>query len=246
MQEDLANVTFLYEKGYERRPRMLELQRSAEELRGQQGQLRGAIAQARQSVAGAEFEIVNLGDARQAEVAKDLEESRAQEADLAERIRSARDIRDRRLIVSPQDGVVTEVRLVTPGGVIAPGQALMDIVPVDDELIIETRLRPDDIDVVHPGLPAEVRLTAFKRSTTPTIDATVTYVSADMLTDPRNGESYFLSRVTPSKQSLHQWKQIMLSPGMPAEVMIVTGERRAFEYFLTPLKERMRHAFREE
>ena len=246
MQEDLANVTYLYEKGYERRPRMLELQRSAEELRGQQGQLRGAIAQAQQSIAGAEFEIVNLGDARQAEVAKDLEDSRALEADLAERIRSARDVRDRRLIVSPQDGVVTEVRLVTPGGVITPGQALMDIVPVDDELVIEARLHPDDIDVVHPGLPAEVRLTAFKRSTTPTIDATVTYVSADMITDPRNGESYFLSRFTPSKQSLREWKQIMLSPGMPAEVMIVTGERRAFEYFLTPLKERMRHSFREE
>lgn len=246
-QDDLKSVTYLYGHGYERRSRMLELQRNVEELRGQHAQLRGAIAEAEQSIAGAEMEIVNLGDARQSEVAKDLEDSRAQEADLADRIRAARDVRERRQIVSPQEGVVSDVRLVTPGGVIGAGQPLLDIVPVDDELIIETRIRPEDIDVVHPGLRAEVRLTAFKRSTTPTIDAEVSYVSADMLTDPRSGEMYFLSRVTPAKESLLKWrKQIMLTPGMPAEVMIATGERRAFEYFLSPLKERMSHAFREE
>jgi HlyD family type I secretion membrane fusion protein len=208
--------------------------------------LRGSIAEAQQSIAGA-MEIVNLGDARQAEVADELEDLRAQEADLADRIRAACDVRDRRQVVSPQEGVVTDLRLVTPGGVIGSGQPLMDIVPVDDELIIEVHIRPDDIDVVHPGLPAEVRLTAFKRMTAPTIEGRVTYVSADMLTDPRNGETYFLSRVTPSKQSLLKWrKQIMLTPGMPAEVMIATSERRAFEYFLAPLKERMARAFREE
>ncbi len=168
MEEDLKNVTYLYERGYERRPRMLELRRSVQELRGQQAQLRGAVAEAQQSIAGAEMEIVNLGDARQSEVAKELQDLRAQQADLADRIRAARDVRERRHIISPQDGVVTDLRLVTPGGVIGSGQPLMDIVPVDDELIIETRIHPDDIDVVRPGLPAQVRLTAFKRSTTPT------------------------------------------------------------------------------
>lgn len=247
MEEDLKNVTYLFERGYERRPRMLELRRNVQELQGQQAQLRGAVAEARQSIAGAEMEIVNLGDARQSEVAKELQDLRAQQADLADRIRAARDVRERRHIISPQDGVVTELRLVTPGGVIGSGQPLMDIVPVDDELIIETRIHPDDIDVVRPGLPAQVRLTAFKRSTTPTIEGEVTYVSADMLTDPRNGETYFLSRITPSPRSLlRSKKQVTITPGMPAEVMIAIGERRAFEYFLTPLKERMTHAFREE
>lgn len=226
---------------------MLELRRNVQELRGQHAQLRGAVAEAQQSIAGAEMEIVNLGDARQSEVAKELQDLRAQQADLADRIRAARDVRERRHIISPQDGVVTELRLVTPGGVIGSGQPLMDIVPVDDELIIETRIHPDHIDVVRPGLPAQVRLTAFKRSTTPTIEGEVTYVSADMLTDPRNGETYFLSRITPSPRSLlRSKKQVTITPGMPAEVMIAIGERRAFEYFLTPLKERMTHAFREE
>jgi HlyD family secretion protein len=246
VQEDLRNATFLYDRGYEKRTRLLELQRNIEELNGQASQQRGVIAQAQQSIAGSEMEIVNLGDSRHAEVAKDLEDSRAQEVDLADRIRAARDVLDRREILSPQDGIVTDVRLVTPGGVIGPGQPLMDIVPVDDPLIIEARVRPDDIDVVHPGLAADVYLTAFKRSSTPPVEGAVTYVSADMLTDPRDNTKYFLARVKPSEKALAQLQGLTLSPGMPADVMIVTGERKAFQYFIEPLSQRMRHAFRED
>lgn len=246
VNEDLRNATFLFDRGYEKRTRLLELQRNIEELNGQASQQRGVIAQAEQSIAGSEMEIVNLGDSRHAEVAKDLEDSRALEVDLGDRIRAARDVLDRREILSPQEGVVTDVRLVTPGGVIGPGQPLMDIVPVDDQLIIEARVRPDDIDVVHAGLAAEVRLTAFKRSSTPPVEGVVTYVSADMLADPRDGTKYFLARVTPSTEALRQALGLTLTPGMPADVMIVTGERRAFEYFVEPLRQRMRHAFRED
>lgn len=246
VQEDLRNATFLFDRGYEKRTRLLELQRNVEELNGQASQQRGVIAQAQQTIAGSEMEIVNLGDSRQAEVAKDLEDARAQEVDLADRIRAARDVRDRREILSPQDGVVTDVRLVTPGGVIGPGQPLMDIVPVDDKMIIEARVRPDDVDVVHAGLSAEVHLTAFKRNAIPPVDGVVTYVSADMLTDPRDGAKYFLARVIPSAAALAHLRGLTLTPGMPADVMIVTGKRRAFEYFVEPLRQSMRHAFRED
>ena len=122
----------------------------------------------------------------------------------------------------------------------------MDIVPVDDELIIEARLHPDDIDVVHPGLPAEVRLTAFKRSTTPTIDAHRDLRFGRHADRPAQRRKLLPLPGHAVEAVAAPVEQIMLTPGMPAEVMIVTGERRAFEYFLTPLKERMRHAFREE
>ncbi len=246
VQEDLRNATFLFDRGYEKRTRLLELQRNVEELNGQASQQRGVIAQAQQSIAGSEMEIVNLGDARHAEVARDLEDSRAQEVDLADRIRAARDVLDRREILAPQEGIVTDIRLVTPGGVIGPGQPLMDIVPMDDPLIIEARVHPDDIDVVHAGLAADVHLTAFKRSSTPPVEGVVTYVSADMLSDPRDGTKYFLARVKPSADALANLRGVTLSPGMPADVMIVTGERKAFEYFIEPLRQRMRHAFRED
>jgi len=246
VEDELQTVSYLLNLGYEKRSRLLGLQRDAEELNGQAGQLKGALGQAQQSIAGSQMEIINLADSRQAEVAKDLEDTRAQDADLADRIRAARDVLARREILSPQDGVVTDVRLVTPGGVIGPGQPLMDIVPVDDPLIVEARVRPEDIDVVHPGLPAQVHLSAFKRTTTPLIGGEVTYVSADMLSDPRDGQKYFLARITPSADDLAHFHRLTLSPGMPADVLIVTGRRRAIEYFIEPLRQRMRHAFLED
>lgn len=242
--EDLRGATYLFEQGYEKRSRVRELQRNVEELNGQASELRGVIAQAQQSIAGAEMEIANLGDTRQAEIAKDLEDDRGQDADLADRIRASRDVLDRRQILSPQDGYVTDIRLVTPGGVIAPAQPLMDIVPADDPLIVEARVNPHDIDVVHPGQSAQVQLSAFRRATTPPVDGVVTYVSADMITDQRNGESYFIARIAAVPAALSRWAR--LSPGMPADVMIVTGERRAFEYFIEPLQDSLRHAFRED
>ncbi len=246
VEDELGTVRYLLGLGYEKRSRLLSLQRDAEELNGQTGQIRGTLGQAQQSIAGSEMEIINLADSRQAEVARDLEDARAQETDLADRIRAARDVLDRREILSPQEGIVTDVRLVTPGGVIGPGQPLMDIVPVDDPLIIEARIRPEDVDVVHPGLPAQVHLSAFKRTTTPLIGGEVTYVSADMLGDPRDGQKYFLARITPSAGDLAHFHRLTLSPGMPADVLIVTGRRRAIDYFLEPLHQRMRHAFLED
>jgi HlyD family secretion protein len=245
-KQEAANVAFLLERGYEKRPRMFELQRTIADLKGRQGEQLNGIGRAREQIAGAELEIVNLRNTRLAEVASDLATARAEEADLGERIRAARDILDRREIISPQDGVVTDLRLVTLGGVIAPGQPLMDIVPVDDELIVESRIDPVDIDSVHAGLPAEVRLTAFKRSISPPIDGQVFFVSPDQLADPKTGEPYFIARIRFDRESRAHWTGGPLTPGMPSEVIIVTGKRRAIDYMIEPVTNRMRRAFREE
>jgi HlyD family secretion protein len=130
--------------------------------------------------------------------------------------------------------------------VLGPGQPLMDIVPSDDELIVEARVSPADIDVVRTNLPAQVRLLSYKRSTSPSIEAMVSYVSADMLADQRTGDHYFAVRARLSREALAQYPDIRLSAGMPAEVIIVTGERRAIDYIISPLTERMRRAFREK
>ena len=245
-QQEAANVSFLLERGYERRPRLFELQRAIADLKGRQGEQLNAIGRAREQIAGAELEIINLRNTRLAEVARDLAAARAEEADLDERLRTARDILDRREIVSPQDGVVVDLRLVTLGGVIAPGQPLMDIVPVDDELTVETRINPVDTDTVHEGLPAEVRMTAFKRSISPPIEGKVFYVSPDQLADPKTGEPYFIARIHFDRESRAHWKGGPLTPGMPCEVIIVTGKRRAGDYMIEPITDRMRRAFRED
>jgi HlyD family secretion protein len=155
-------------------------------------------------------------------------------------------VRQRREVVSPQDGVVTDIRMVTPGGVIGAGQPLMDIVPIDDEMIVETKVEPKDINSVRTGLPARVRLTSYTRALGPTVEGTITYVAADMGTDQRTGNPFFTARVRLSRESLAEWPEVQLYPGMPAEVMIVTGERRAIDYFVAPLFDRMRRAFHEK
>src|SRR6185369_970314 len=110
LEEERVSVAQLLEKGFERRPRLLELDRNIADLKGRQGELRGNIARSKQAIGGAQLEIVNLGDTRLADIAKELQEARAQEADLNDRIRAARDVRQRREVVSPQDGVVTDIR----------------------------------------------------------------------------------------------------------------------------------------
>ncbi len=246
LEEELVGAEQLLSKGFERRPRILELQRAAAEMKGRQGELRGGIARARQAIAGAEIEIAGVADARAAEVGKELQDARVLEADLADRIRAARDVRQRREVVSPQAGIVVDIRTVTMGGVIGAGQPLMDIVPVDDELIVEGRVAPGDIDSVREGLPTQVRLTAYKRTIAPLIDGRLTYVSADMLTDPKTQDRYFLVRIRLDKDSLDSQGNIRLTTGMLAEVMIVTGERRAIDYLVAPFAERLRRGMREE
>ncbi|HYO45836.1 MAG TPA: HlyD family type I secretion periplasmic adaptor subunit, partial [Gemmatimonadota bacterium] len=245
-EEEERSVSHLLGLGYERRPRLLELQKAMEELKDRASDLRGTVAQGRQAIASAQAEKANLGDARQSDIAREIEEARATEVDLDDRIRAARDIRQRREIKSPQEGVVVDLRLITPGGVLAPGQPLMDIVPLDDELIVEARVLPTDIDAVRSGLPAMVSLLPYKSATTPPIDGEVIYVSADMLTDQRTGDSYFLTRIRLARDSLAQARDVVLSPGMPATVLIVTGKRRVADYFLEPLTQRMHRAFRED
>ncbi len=246
IEEELRGARQLAAQGYERRTRVMDLERTSADLRGKQGETRAGIARAEQAIAGAELEIANLMDTRLADVARELQEAQVLEADLVDRIRAARDVRQRREIVSPQDGTVTDLRLFTIGGVIGPGQPLMDIVPRDDDLIVEARVMPQDIDAIHPGQPTQVRLTAYKRAIAPLVDGTLFYVSADMMEDQRSGDRYFVARSRVSKESLAQWKNVRLNPGMPAEMLVVTGERRAIDYLVQPLFERFNRAMREE
>jgi len=245
-EKEQANVQELYAKGYERLPRLMALQKSVAELQARLSELRGDIAKARQEIAGAELQINGARNNRLAEIGKDAEDARAIEADLTEKLRAAADVRQRRVIAAPQDGVVVDLKVFTPGGVIAPGEPVLDIVPANDSLVVEAKVRPADIDSVRAGLPAQVMLTAYKRSEVPLVDGRVITVSADKLSDARTGETYFSTRVAVNPEPAAKLKGVKLQPGMPAEVMVQVGERRAIDYFLEPLTERMRRAFREQ
>jgi HlyD family secretion protein len=245
-REEFRNTDYLLKQGMERRPHWLELQRQIAALEGEQHEREHTIQRLEDTIGEVRLQIDNTREERLASVAQDLAQAKEQEADLASQLRAARDILNRREIRAPQDGTVVELRLVTPGGVIGPGQALMDIVPADDELIVETRLPPKDIDNVHVGLPAQVRLLAYQRGLAPLLEGSVSYLSADSLQDQRTGDSYFLARVQLAAGALAALKAVRLVPGMPVDVMIVTGSRRAIDYFLEPMLRHLRRAFREE
>jgi HlyD family secretion protein len=245
-EEEAEAIRELVEKGYERKPRLLGLQRSIAETRGKMGELDATIARSRQMIAQAEYEAKTVRNQRQSDINRELQDAQAAEADLNDRLKAADDVLQRKDVVAPQDGQVVDLKFFTPGGVVQPGAPILDIVPQEDDLIVEARVNPMDIDVVRAGLPAEVRLTAYRQRIVPLVDGEVVNVSADKLQDQRTGESYFTARVRLKKDSLAAAGKIEPYPGMPAEVYIVTGKRRAIDYILSPIVDSTRRSFREQ
>jgi len=246
IKEEIKSIQILVNKGLERKPRLLALQRESANLDGNAGEQLGLIARAQQQIGEIELKIIDHQNTYLNKVVAELRDVQTSINDVEERMISAKDVLSRMDIRAPLGGIIVDLKFFTPGGVIAPGVPIADIIPQNDKLIVEAQVQPLDIDIVKVGLPARVTLTAFKQRTTPTLDGTVIYVSADSLVDKRTGAPYFSARIEISKEQLDRIEDVELAPGMPADVMIVTGNRTAFQYLFDPLRESMRHAFREQ
>lgn len=242
-QEETA-LASLVEKGLARRPALLQLQRESADVSGERGRNISAVARARQQIGEAELTIVDLRTRLLNEVVTELRDTEAEIADLRERLVAANDVEKRGEILAPVDGIIVNKQVFTTGGVIAPGAALMDIVPTQDGFTVEARVQPNDIDVVHAGLTARVRLSAFQAAENPILDGSVLTVSADALVDTNTQQSYFLARIRLADVSALP-KDAVIHPGMPAEVMIITGERTMLQYLLDPIRLTLRRAMRE-
>jgi HlyD family secretion protein/epimerase transport system membrane fusion protein len=152
----------------------------------------------------------------------------------------------REVVTAPVNGTVVNLRFKTEGGVIQHGEPILDVVPSDEPLLIDARILPTDIHVVHIGLPAVIHLTAFTSRNVPRINGNVQYVSADRLVDEKSGQSYYLARVAVNRDELDRLgPKYKLVPGMPAEVLIVTAERTMFQYLFQPFLDSIRRSFRE-
>ncbi len=246
LRDEYKDVKQLYEKGLDKKPRVLALQRAMAKLEGEEGEYVASIARARQAIGEAELRIINVQNTFQHEVVAEQRGAQRDVAELRDRIRAQEDVLRRMAVEAPQAGVVVALRFHTTGGVIAPGDAILDIVPSEDELTIEARVRSDDIDVVHAGLAAKIRLSAFRRRTTPTIAGLIARVSADRFEDERTGIPFYLARVEVDSDELAALDDVKLYPGMPVEVMIATGERLALDYLLSPITDSIHRAFREQ
>ncbi len=245
--EEIKDVRHLVELGLARRPRLLALKREVAALEGQRSQNLARIARARQSILEAELRISELHTVLVNEVVQLLSETQAELFDLADRIRASEDKLIRTEVRAPIGGNIVNLQVHTLGGVIAPGAPLLDIVPSDDPLVIEARVDPGDIDVVRPGLDAQVRISAFSQKNMTPIPGVVTYVSADRLDDERTGVGYYVARIMLEEKDIFEALQgAKLQPGMQAEVIIATGARTALEAIISPLSSSFNRAFRED
>jgi HlyD family secretion protein len=244
-REELDMVTTLVNKGLERRPRLLTLEREVADLQGRQGEIAAHISRAEQVINESHATHLKLESDRQYEIAQSLREAQNQVFQLRERLLTAQDQLSRTEVKAPEDGVITDLRIHTPGGVIAAGAPLMDLVPRQDRLIVTARIKPEDIDVVHPGLNADVHLLPYNQRRVPRLKGVVTHVSADRLVDKRTEQPYYATKIRVQDLRIVD-NDIRIIPGMPAQVFITTGHGTVALYALRPLLDSFHNAFSED
>lgn len=245
IDEEVKIMADLYEKRYAKRSQLVELQTKQSELSGRVGEFTARKAKAEQAVAGANLEILSISLEQQNEIAGDIQESQLMLSEVNERIIQAEDVLRRLVVMAPQEGIVANIRMRTAGSAIAAGEAILDIVPEHEPLIVEAKVDPRDIDSVRVGAITRIRLTAFNSRLLPPLQAKVTYVAPDQLVDEKTGVPYFVVRSEIDPDSLRDHK-VTLHAGMTAEVMIVNGARRAIDYLISPFTDSFNRAFRED
>jgi HlyD family secretion protein len=246
VRDEVATVVFLVNKGLERRPRLLNLEREMAEIEGRRGEITAQISRAEQVISESQATLLKLESDRQNEIAQSLREAQNQIFQIRERLQAAEDQLSRTAVRAPEDGVVTELRIHTPGGVIGAGAPLMDLVPRGDRLIVTARVKPEDIDVVRPGLSADVHLLPYNQRRVPRLKATVTHVSADRLVDKRTDQPYYATKIRVQDPRIAEIDGVQIIPGMPTQVFIKTGRGTVALYALRPLLDSFNNAFRED
>jgi HlyD family secretion protein len=248
ISEELVGVTDLYKKNLVSISRYMQLQRERTRLVGERGQLIAEIARARARISETELQIIQLGEDFRGAVLKDLRDTQGKIAELVERVAAAEDQLKRVDIRAPSSGIVNSLAVHTVGGVIGNGETIMQIVPQGEELIVEAKVAPQDIDQVGRGMQAVVRIVAGNQRTTPELNGVVTHVSADLTREQSiagQAAAYYLVHASLSQAELDRLGEFRLVPGMPAEVFIQTYARTPLQYLIKPLHDQIARTFRE-
>jgi len=242
---ELKGARELWDKNLMPITKLTALEREATRLEGERAQLVAVMAQARGKIAETELQVLQIDRDLGTEVAKELREIDGKIGEFVERRVAAEDALKRIDIRAPQAGFVHQSIAHTVGGVVSAGEAIMLVVPEADNLLIEARIAPQDIDQLRVGQAAVLRFSAFNQRTTPEINGSITRVSADAVTDSRSGLTYYAARVGLPPEEKARLGAVTLVPGMPVEVFIQTGDRSALSFLVKPLSDQFARAFRE-
>lgn len=241
---EIESVSPLVERGYFARNKLRLLERERARLDGEVGGLEGDIARLRQVIEESRVQIRQIRQRALEEQTQALTEVRNRMSDLREKRRVAEDVLTRLDVRAPRSGIVLNVKVTTPGAVVAAGAQLAEIVPPMQNLVLSARVSPLNVQNVVPGLKAEIRFPSFG-SKTDSIFGIVETISADAVQDERTRESYYQTRVVVDAAALPNEIAGKISPGMPADVLIITGERTLLAYLLGPLRSSFAKAMRD-
>jgi HlyD family secretion protein len=245
IRQELEGVRQLWSKNLVTIMRLNQLQRETVRLEGERGQLMASIAQARGKMTETQLQIIQIDQDLRSEVAKELREIQGKVAELVERKVAADDQLMRIDIRAPQSGTVHQLTVHTVGGVISASEPAMLIVPEADQLTVEVKLPPQNIDQLQLGQPAVLRFAAFNQRTTPELNGTVTRISGDIVQDQKSGATYYLVHIAIPTGEIARLKNLKLVPGIPVDAFIQTGDRTVISYLVKPFRDQVEKAFRE-
>ena len=251
IDEQIAALRPVAEKGFVSQTRLRELERVKASLEGQRGQYSASVAQSAGAARESELMRLEAAENFRSRISSELREVEQALGDVLPKLAAARDQLARTSIRAPATGTVVGLAVFTPGGVVAPGQKLMDIVPDNTPLVVQAMISPENADDLRPGQVAEVRFPGIKERSLPPLEGELTRVSADSFTDEASGMQYFTGEVVVPRDQLallkdENGKPFQLRAGMPAEVLIALRKRTALDYFLEPLTSQFWGSFREE
>lgn len=245
IQPELEGVRELRERGYVTLRRLNELERTAVELDGSIGALQANIAGSQARISEAREQQIQIGQTARARAGAELAEIEAMLNEQRVQSTSAGDQFERSTIRAPYSGIVDGLAYNTVGEVVLPAEPILVIVPYEDHLVLEGTVKPSDIDRVQIGQDARVRLSALNTNATPELEGSVSFVSAELVSDEENGVEFYRVRVQLSERDDRRARQLGLVPGMPAEIFIETGSRSIMSYITKPLRDQFARAFRD-
>ncbi|MFI3220106.1 MAG: HlyD family type I secretion periplasmic adaptor subunit [Methylococcales bacterium] len=248
LNKELTDFRAMLKEGYIEKQKVAELERRLAESEGDKGDFIANIATAQTQISEISLKILQIDKDFQREVVEELSKVQTEISELREKTQWLTDTVQRTIIKSPDAGMILGLTVHTIGAVIPPGGHLLDIVPQQEKLIVEAQISPIDIDRIHIGQQTEIRFSAFKSAKTLKINGKLITISADRLSDEKNQSSFYLGRVEVDKEGLEDLRKndLVLVPGMPAEVLINTGDRTFFQYLMKPLSNIFARSFNED
>ena len=239
IQEELDGLRKIAEKGFASMNRVRELEREQAQLKGQQAAMEAEFARAGEGIGETKMQSLSVTRERLEQIESDLKDTQSKLSETLPKLVATREQLEHSQVRAPATGQVVGLQVFTIGGVVAPGQKLMDIVPDGRELIIQVQLAPTDADDAFPGQRAQIRFLSIHNRSLPLFTGTVRTVSADSFTDEKTGKSYFRAEIVVPEAELNRVRSVLgqgeLRPGLPVEAVLKVRSRTALQYLLEPL-----------